>query len=63
VSCHAVRTLPALHQEPKHQSCGTCHRTHQTRPADERAVCLSCHRDRVDHFADGPHCSSCHLFE
>jgi hypothetical protein len=63
VSCHAVRTLPALHQEPKHQRCSTCHRTHQTRPVDERAVCLSCHRDRVDHFADGPRCSSCHLFE
>ncbi|HZO15321.1 MAG TPA: hypothetical protein VFB62_18735 [Polyangiaceae bacterium] len=61
-SCHPVAKLAALHKEPKHQECSQCHRTHEKQLSRERPLCLTCHQDRQNHFADGPRCSSCHLF-
>jgi hypothetical protein len=61
-SCHKVASLPGLHAETKHQSCTTCHSGHVDPPGTMRATCLSCHKDRSDHFRDSPRCANCHLF-
>jgi hypothetical protein len=61
-SCHKVASLPGLHAETKHQACTTCHSGHHEPPGTTRATCLSCHKDRSDHFPNAQRCASCHLF-
>lgn len=61
-SCHTPKTLPALHQEPRHQDCTRCHAGHENTVAVPRATCLSCHQDRRQHFPEAAQCTGCHLF-
>lgn len=60
--CHAV--APAgIHTRAVHTGCrdAGCHAGPDVLiPVSERATCLVCHVDQVDHEADGT-CASCHL--
>jgi hypothetical protein len=46
----------------QHAPCATCHRSHETAPRSDRATCLSCHRDRVQHEPAAATCAGCHPF-
>jgi hypothetical protein len=62
-TCHAVGSLPGLHQKPQHQACRNCHGGHGDAPNAERLACLTCHADRRNHFPEAPRCANCHLFQ
>ena len=61
-TCHQIPQLPGLHAQPKHRPCSTCHSGHEDPTATKRQICLSCHKDRTDHFPQSPRCAGCHLF-
>jgi len=54
--CHDVST-EGLHTESAHTDCEACHTPHSSEPM--RDNCLSCHLDKVDHFAPAD-CATCH---
>ena len=62
-SCHAIAKLPGLHRVAQHATaCTTCHTAHEATAHVERATCLTCHRDRVNHEPTAPSCAGCHPF-
>jgi predicted CXXCH cytochrome family protein len=63
-SCHAVTSLPGLHEAKPHQAnCLPCHGGH-SKPASDRATCTGkCHSDRKAHQADAKDCRGCHNFK
>lgn len=66
--CHEVAQLPGLHRLPNvpigegHTDCTTCHGIHDERVRDDRATCVSCHEDMINHQPDAKVCSGCHTF-
>ncbi len=60
-TCHAVGKLPSLHQVTKHQTCESCHTSHEG-PRADRATCLTCHTDREKHEPTAKRCDGCHTF-
>jgi hypothetical protein len=62
-TCHALATLPGLHEKPQHRACVNCHGGHGDAPNAARDACLTCHTDRRNHFPDAPRCANCHLFQ
>jgi hypothetical protein len=63
VACHTPAELQGLHAEKKHQACADCHAAHTRKPGSQRAVCLSCHKEQVNHEPKAERCTGCHLFE
>lgn len=68
LGCHDATQLPGLHRLPNvplgegHTKCTVCHGIHQTRVRADRATCVTCHEDKVNHQPDAKVCSGCHTF-
>jgi len=62
-TCHEAKKLPGLHSKGNHTVCTNCHTGHDAAGQAFRTPCLTCHKDRKDHFPDAPSCASCHLFQ
>lgn len=61
-SCHPAAKRPALHAVKGHHACDACHSSHELAPRDDRATCLSCHRDQTKHEPSATRCAGCHPF-
>lgn len=64
VQCHSATAKSAgLHALAGHQTCSSCHGSaHAAAPKSDRATCLSCHSNMVNHQPDAKTCAGCHAF-
>lgn len=61
-TCHD-QALPALHAEPAHRACASCHDgSHNMRLTVNRAACAKCHKGLELHEPNATQCTGCHPF-